>query len=53
MSASSDSAGLLVFRRGAAGPEFLLVHPGGPYWRGKDEHAWSFPKGVLRLAKPP
>ena len=39
MSASSDSAGLLVFRRGAAGPEFLLVHPGGPYWRGKDEHA--------------
>ena len=36
MSASSDSAGFLVFRRGAAGPEVLLVHPGGPYWRGKE-----------------
>ena len=25
--------------------EFLLVHPGGPFWAGKDEHAWSIPKG--------
>lgn len=23
----------------------LLVHPGGPFWRNKDEHAWSIPKG--------
>lgn len=43
------SAGLVVWRRGAAGPEILLVHPGGPYWRGKDEAAWSIPKG---LAEP-
>ena len=53
MSASSDSAGLLVFRRGAAGPEFLLVHPSGPYWRGKDEHAWSFPKGRIEIGEAP
>jgi predicted NUDIX family NTP pyrophosphohydrolase len=32
-----------------AGPslEVLLVHPGGPYWRKKDEGAWSIPKGEL------
>jgi predicted NUDIX family NTP pyrophosphohydrolase len=23
----------------------LLVHPGGPFWAGKDEGAWSIPKG--------
>ncbi|HVN01139.1 MAG TPA: NUDIX domain-containing protein [Caulobacteraceae bacterium] len=41
------SAGLLVFRRTASGPEFLLAHPGGPYWRGRDEGAWSIPKGLI------
>jgi len=25
--------------------EFLLVHPGGPYWKNKDDGAWSIPKG--------
>jgi predicted NUDIX family NTP pyrophosphohydrolase len=43
------SAGLVVWRRGPAGPEILLAHPGGPYWRGKDEASWSIPKG---LAEP-
>ena len=23
----------------------LLVHPGGPFWKNKDDGAWSFPKG--------
>lgn len=41
------SAGILVWRRGADGPEVLLVHPGGPYWRGKDAAAWSIPKGLV------
>ena len=53
MSASSDSAGLLVFRRGADGPEFLLVHPGGPFWRGKEAQAWSFPKGRIEAGEAP
>ncbi|HEY2215237.1 MAG TPA: NUDIX domain-containing protein [Acidimicrobiales bacterium] len=40
------SAGLMVCRQGANGQlEVLLAHPGGPYWRGKDDHAWSIPKG--------
>jgi len=42
------SAGLLVFRRSRErGVEFLLVHPGGPYWRNKDDGAWSIPKGLV------
>ncbi len=41
------SAGLLVVRQRAAGPQFLLVHPGGPYWRRRDKGAWSIPKGAV------
>jgi predicted NUDIX family NTP pyrophosphohydrolase len=25
----------------------LLVHPGGPFWRGKDAGAWTIPKGEI------
>jgi predicted NUDIX family NTP pyrophosphohydrolase len=25
--------------------QVLLAHPGGPFWRNKDEGAWSIPKG--------
>jgi predicted NUDIX family NTP pyrophosphohydrolase len=39
------SAGILLYRRGAAGLEVLLVHPGGPFWASKDHGAWSIPKG--------
>ncbi len=41
------SAGVLAWRGGAEGPEFLLVHPGGPFWASKDEAAWSIPKGLV------
>ena len=40
------SAGLLLWRRRDDGIEVLLGHMGGPYWEGKDEHAWSIPKGL-------
>lgn len=40
-----QSAGILLFRCGRGGAEVLLVHPGGPFWARKDEHAWSMPKG--------
>jgi predicted NUDIX family NTP pyrophosphohydrolase len=39
------SAGILVYRRGVAGLEVFLVHPGGPFWARKDLGAWSIPKG--------
>jgi predicted NUDIX family NTP pyrophosphohydrolase len=42
------SAGLLVYRRTGAGDvEFLLAHPGGPFWKNRDEGAWSIPKGLI------
>lgn len=41
------SAGLLLFRRSKEGPQFLLVHPGGPFWAKKDHGAWSIPKGEV------
>ncbi len=40
------SAGLLLYRStGSGAVEVLLVHPGGPFWSGKDSAAWSIPKG--------
>jgi predicted NUDIX family NTP pyrophosphohydrolase len=42
---SNVSAGLLMFRRKNTAVEFLLVHPGGPFWKNKDDGAWSIPKG--------
>ena len=44
---AKQSAGLVVFRAIRGRLEVLLVHPGGPFWRNKDEHAWSVPKGEL------
>jgi predicted NUDIX family NTP pyrophosphohydrolase len=41
------SAGILAYRKGAYGLEVLLVHPGGPFWRNKDNGAWSIPKGEI------
>jgi len=40
------SAGLLMFQRK---PELrvFLVHPGGPFFRNKDNGAWSIPKGLI------
>jgi predicted NUDIX family NTP pyrophosphohydrolase len=45
--ASKRSAGILLFRREGGEAEFLLIHPGGPFWRNKDEGAWSIPKGQI------
>ncbi|GAA4401792.1 NUDIX domain-containing protein [Tsukamurella soli] len=49
------SAGLLLYRfaggpDGAGGLEVLLAHMGGPFWRTRDEHAWSIPKGEYTSA---
>ena len=27
--------------------EVLLVHPGGPFWKNKDDGAWTMPKGEV------
>ena len=46
------SAGLLVWRMTADGPEFLLGHPGGPFWKQRDVAAWSIPKGLVDDGEP-
>ena len=41
------SAGLLLYRRAPGGIEIFLAHPGGPFWRRRDEGAWTIPKGAV------
>ena len=41
------SAGLLLYRTQNDALEFLLVHPGGPFWKNKDDGAWTIPKGEI------
>ena len=43
---SEISAGILAYRRHPR-LELLLAHPGGPYWRKRDDGAWSIPKGQV------
>jgi predicted NUDIX family NTP pyrophosphohydrolase len=50
---SRESAGLLLFRRRDADVEVLLGHPGGPYWTGRHEGAWSIPKGGILSGEDP
>lgn len=33
--------------------EFFLVHPGGPFWKGKENGAWSIPKGEFTEGEDP
>lgn len=49
--AGKSSAGVLLYRRRPDGPEFLLVHPGGPYWSKRDSGAWSIPKGEVEAGE--
>ncbi|MBE4718484.1 NUDIX domain-containing protein [Pseudarthrobacter sp. AB1] len=39
------SAGILLYRRGADGPEVWIAHMGGPFWARKQTQSWSVPKG--------
>jgi predicted NUDIX family NTP pyrophosphohydrolase len=47
------SAGILLYRRRGEALEVLLVHPGGPFWRGRDEGAWMIPKGLVEEGEDP
>jgi len=40
-----QSAGILLFRKTNNILEIFLVHPGGPFFKNKDEGSWSIPKG--------
>ncbi|MCX5044784.1 NUDIX domain-containing protein [Aldersonia sp. NBC_00410] len=50
----TTSAGILLYRQ--ADPEgvaVFLAHMGGPFWSGKDEAAWSIPKGEYDEGEDP
>ena len=50
------SAGLLMYRECGApadGIEVFLVHPGGPFFRNRDEGAWTIPKGGIEAGESP
>ncbi|HEX8127164.1 MAG TPA: NUDIX domain-containing protein [Allosphingosinicella sp.] len=47
------SAGILLYRRDPDGIRLLLAHPGGPFWRSKDEGAWMIPKGLIEPGEAP
>jgi len=40
-----QSAGILLYRKVDSEIEFFLVHPGGPFFKNKDDGTWSIPKG--------
>jgi predicted NUDIX family NTP pyrophosphohydrolase len=46
------SAGILPYRNNSGQLEVLLVHPGGPFWAGKDLGAWSIAKGEYENEEP-
>lgn len=41
------SAGLLMYRMRDGGIEVYLAHPGGPFFRYRDDGHWTIPKGEL------
>jgi predicted NUDIX family NTP pyrophosphohydrolase len=51
---AGESAGMVLFRRTAErGLEVFLAHPGGPFWKNKDEGAWTIPKGLVDEGETP
>lgn len=48
-----QSAGILLFRIKDEIIEFFLVHPGGPFWKNKDQGSWNIPKGEFENDEDP
>ena len=47
------AAGIVVVRTRQEQLEFLLVHPGGPYYTRRDDGVWSIPKGLMEDGESP
>ncbi len=48
---TNESAGILIYHRKRGALHVLLVHPGSPYWRGRDAGAWQIPKGGIEAGE--
>lgn len=42
-----------MFQRRDGELQVLLSHPGGPFWKNRDDGAWSIPKGELDIGEEP
>ena len=47
------SAGILVYREKNKEVEVFLCHPGGPFYRNKDNSVWTIPKGEFDEKEEP
>ena len=47
------SAGILLYRIKNKTPEIFLCHPGGPFYKKKDDGVWSIPKGEFDDGEEP
>ena len=42
------SSGLLLYKKDATGEiKFFIVHPGGPFYKNKQDGHWTIPKGLV------
>lgn len=49
----AQSAGLMMYRKRGEVVEVFLAHPGGPFWKNRDEGAWTLPKGLVEDGEDP
>ena len=50
---AKQSAGILLYRERKGALEYLLVHPGGPFFKNKDSGWWTIPKGEILQDETP
>lgn len=48
-----QSAGIFVFKKSGNEYQFLLSHPGGPYYKNKSDGSWGIPKGIIEEDEDP
>lgn len=48
-----QSAGILLYRTTEGKLQVFLVHPGGPFFKNKDDGSWSVPKGEFQDDEDP
>jgi len=50
---AKQSAGILLYRLKDKKPEIFLCHPGGPFYKNKDNAVWTIPKGEFSNDEEP
>jgi len=50
---AKHSAGILLYRIKNKKPEVFLGHPSGPFYKNKDDGAWTIPKGEFEVGEEP